>query len=52
VINILAIEGWSMEVNNDNVVIISSISNLQQLRLDNLNALQNNNLISNKKEEV
>lgn len=50
--NIPVMEGWSMEIKNDHVVIISSISDVMQLRLNILNALQKDDLISNKEEEV
>ena len=50
--NIPVMEGFSMEINNDHVVINSRISDLEQFRLDILNALQNDQLISDKKEEV
>lgn len=50
--NIPASEGWSMEIDNDHVVIISGIDDLHQLRLDVLNALKGDNLIKNIKEKV
>ncbi|MFK7772692.1 MAG: M56 family metallopeptidase [Saprospiraceae bacterium] len=50
--NIPVMEGWSMEINNDHVVINSRISDPRQFRLDVLNALQNDNLISDMNEEV
>ena len=50
--NIPTMYGWSMETENDHVVIISKVGDLKQLRLDLLNALQNDNLISNQKEEI
>jgi beta-lactamase regulating signal transducer with metallopeptidase domain len=50
--NITVMEGWSMEIKNDHVVINSRIRDLQQFRLDVLNALQNDHLIPDKKEEV
>ncbi len=50
--NIPAMEGWSMEINKEHVVINSRISDVTQFRLDVLNALQKDQLILNKKEEV
>ena len=50
--NIPALEGSRIEIYKDNIILISKIVDLQQLRLDILNSLLEDGLISDLKEEV